>query len=271
MARFIGVDFSGGIAPWQPEVSRSTVWLATIDRKSEGLFLSGLMPVKDIPGPGRPFVKLARLLAEARYDAAAIDAPFSLPAAHLPPGGHAELLREVRSLPNGTRRDFPEGAALVKLGEKYSVKTKPKPLRETEEYWAKQGLNVRSAMWAGPRGGAPFAAACLRLLEMVGQPIWPWSEAQTGLLTEAFPAAQLHQWGLPHQRYSKGTQLDNRKKILAAIKQRLGVGTVFEETMLDSADALDSVIAAFAAIFVARAGGLKFGQLSQEGQIAVER
>jgi hypothetical protein len=42
-----------------------------------------------------------KLLAAGDFEAAAIDAPFSLPLAHMPRGGHAELLQQIRALPNG--------------------------------------------------------------------------------------------------------------------------------------------------------------------------
>ena len=56
-------------------------------------------------------------------------------------------------------------------------------------------------MWAGPRGGAAFTAACLVLAARTRRPVWPVARAGPGLLVEAFPAAQLRQWELPYQRY----------------------------------------------------------------------
>jgi hypothetical protein len=68
----------------------------------------------------------------------------------------------------------------------------------------KRRVNVRSTLWWKHRGGAPFAAACMKLIASAGQPpCWPWASANrgTGTLAEAFPAAQLRQWCLDHQGY----------------------------------------------------------------------
>jgi hypothetical protein len=46
-------------------------------------------------------------------------------------------------------------------------------MRLTEKYWQDKGVNVRSTMWAGPRGGAPFAVACMTLLARHDGPVWP--------------------------------------------------------------------------------------------------
>ncbi len=199
MVRYIGIDFSGAIAPWRVQNSRPTIWIATLEElRLRRLSLSSLLPVQALPGYGRPFLKLASLLAAGEFEAAAIDAPFSLPAAYLPAGGHADLLGRIRLTANGEGRDFPEGRALLSLVGRFATLSEAKPLRMTERYWAARHINVRSTLWAGARGGAPFTAACLRLLDTVSRPIWPWS-AGTGILGEAFPAAQLLEWGIPYQ------------------------------------------------------------------------
>ena len=51
----------------------------------------------------------------------------------------------------------------------------PKPMQKTEQVWRKRGVNVRSAMWNDPRGGAAFAVATLTLLAKVRRAAWPWS------------------------------------------------------------------------------------------------
>ena len=91
-ARFLGIDFSGGAAPWRPVCAKPTVWIAAL----EGPRLADLRPVQKLDGDSHPFDNLVTLLAEGRYRAAAIDAPFCLPEAHMPPGGHAQLLRDPR-------------------------------------------------------------------------------------------------------------------------------------------------------------------------------
>jgi hypothetical protein len=125
-------------------------------------------------------------------------------------------------------------------------------------------------MWAGPRGGAPFAAACLRLLEMVGRPIWPWAtDDQSGVLGEAFPAAQLRKWALPHQNYSRDDQVASREQIIESLNERVAIGKAEEQAMLRSADAVDAVIAAFAAVHIVRDKVFDTVKPSEEGLIAV--
>jgi predicted nuclease with RNAse H fold len=250
LTSFIGIDFSGGARPWRAVVGRPTVWLATVTG-SEKPRLEKLMAVQSLEGEGTPFDKLARLLAAGDFEAAAIDAPFSLPSIHLPRGGHGELLRLVRELPNAPDRPFPSGNSIVVLGETVASKARAKPLRETEAYWADRGVNVRSTMWDGARGGAPLTAACLRLLERAGRPCWPWAALQKGILVEAFPAAQLRHWGLPHQRYSGTDDAGVRETILEGIRKRIQMSSSHEDIMVKSADAVDATIAAFAAIAVA--------------------
>ncbi len=181
MSRFIGIDFSGGARPWRPFVKHPTVWLAIAAEIGDELRLEKLMPVQSLAGDGSPFDRLVEFLAAGDFAVAAIDAPFSLPLAHMPKGGQAELLHLVNSLPNGTDRPFPRGASIVTLVEAVAPKVQAKPLRQTEKYWTTHGVNTRSTMWAGPRGGAPFAAACLRLLERSERPLWPWARLQPGI------------------------------------------------------------------------------------------
>jgi predicted nuclease with RNAse H fold len=269
LSKFIGIDFSGGARPWRQTVSKPTVWLATLRQGGGNNRLESVIPVQQLSGTGTPFNRLVKLIAAGEFDAATIDAPFSLPSRHLPPGKHAELLRSIRALPNAPDRDFPLGSAIVLLGENVTVKHEPKPLRETERYWAERGVNTRSTMWSGIRGGAPFAAACLRLLELVGRPIWPWHDPQPGILGEAFPAAQLYQWGLPHRAYSKPSQTENREAIVRGLSARASIDPVDERKLLDSPDALDAVIAAFAAIAISKGEVANFSKPSEEGFIAV--
>ena len=86
--RFIGVDFSGGSKPWRSKVRSSTVWLATVCALRKHLVLQDLHPVQELSGSGDGFTKLVNWLGEGKFPAAAIDAPFSIPAVHLPDGEH---------------------------------------------------------------------------------------------------------------------------------------------------------------------------------------
>ncbi|ANI79266.1 DUF429 domain-containing protein [Sphingobium sp. EP60837] len=250
---YLGIDFSGGSAPWKKRCSRPTVWIATLNDANKP-HLIDVRPVQQLPGEGEPFHRLIALLRTGEYTAAAIDAPFSIPAENLPTGGHSALLSCVSGLPPAPDRPFPSGAALVELAQSFSpLGERKKPYRETERRWTARGVNTRSTLWNGPRGGAPFAAACLSLLTQAGRPIWPWKSGP-GMLVEAFPAAQLRAWGLPHGGYSKPEQRNVREQIVDGLKNRLEFSTEQRLTFLDVPDALDAVIAAFAAIAASQGG-----------------
>ena len=239
-ARFLGIDFSGAAAPWRPACSRPTVWVASVD----GPRLTELLPVQRLPGSGEPFERLVALLAEGRYRAAGIDAPFALPERHMPPDGHAALLADLAAMPPADDRPFPRGAALMEYARRRAALASPKPARETERMHGA----TRSTLWNGARPGAPFAAACLALLARAGRPVWPWKDAQ-GMLVEVFPAAQLRAWGLPSTNYASPEDRKVRVQIVAYLEEtrRLFIAPAERKQMLASADALDAVIAAFGA------------------------
>ena len=269
MSRFIGIDFSGGARPWRRSVSRPTVWIAVVEDSNEKRQLVELIPVQSLDGNEAPYDRLVKFLAAGDFEAAGIDAPFSLPLAHMPPGGHSELLQQVASLPNGADRPFPLGASIVALGEAVAPKFQAKPLRPTEAFWASKGVNTRSTMWNGPRGGAPFAAACLRLLELSGRPCWPWTTFQPGILCEAFPAAQLQHWRLPHRGYSGSEGANVRASILAGLDERVRMSSAHAQIAAENPDALDAIIAVFAAIAVADGTVVGFNAPYVDGFIAV--
>lgn len=239
-ARFLGIDFSGGAGPWRPVCARPTVWIASL----EGPRLAELLPVQALPGDGAPFERLGAFLREGRFRAAAIDAPFALPARHMPPGGHGQLLKDIADLPQADDRPFPRGAALLDYARRRAPIISAKPVRETERQYAA----TRSTLWNGVRPGAPFAAACLTLLARAGRPVWPWKDAP-GMLVEAFPAAQLKAWGLPHANYSAAEERKTRAVIIGDLEERrqLMIDAADRKQMLASADALDAVLAAFGA------------------------
>lgn len=239
-ARFLGIDFSGGAAPWRPVCANPTVWIAAL----EGPRLADLRPVQKLDGDSHPFDNLVALLGEGRYRAAAIDAPFCLPAAHMPPGGHAQLLRDIAQLPAAADRPFPRGADLVAYATTHAPLASAKPSRLTE----RQHHATRSTLWNGSRPGAPFAAACLTLIARSQRPIWPWKDAP-GMLVETFPAAQLKAWGLPNTGYADDEGRPIRAKIITRLedKQHLMIAPDDRRDMLRSADALDAVLAAFGA------------------------
>ena len=117
-----------------------------------------------------------------------------------------------------------------------------------------------------------MTAACLKFLYEAGRPIWPWKQRGRGLLAEAFPAAQLCNWKLPYQGYSRRTdgETKTRCEIVAAISDRIDLAT-FRQTVEQCADALDAVICAFAAMAVADGDVLFYAdeQMQTEGLIVV--
>jgi hypothetical protein len=249
---FLGIDFSGGAGPWKARCSKPTVWIATIE-DIVAPRLADLRPVQSLPGEGEPFTRLVSLLRAGDFAAAGIDAPFALPARYLPEGGYMELLNRVDRLSPMPDRPFASGAALVALAAETAPLDQKKPYRDTERVWVERGVNTRSTLWNGPRGGAAFTAACLTLLARSGRPVWPWKYGP-GMLVEAFPAAQLRTWALPHRGYGKPAQHNARKLILVGLGKRLDFTASQRDLMLGSADALDAVIAAFGAIAAAREG-----------------
>lgn len=239
-ARFLGIDFSGGSAPWRPVCARPTVWIAAL----EGFRLVDLRPVQQLEGDGDPFNNLVELLKGGRYRAAAIDAPFCLPEAHMPAGGHAQLLKDISQLPPADDRPFPRGADLVAYATAHAPLTSAKPSRLTE----RQHNATRSTLWNGSRPGAPFAAACLTLIARAHRPVWPWKDAP-GMLVETFPAAQLRAWGLSPTNYAAPEDRSARAKIVAHLEEtkHLLIDTADRKEMLKSSDALDAVLAVFGA------------------------
>jgi hypothetical protein len=269
-ARWLGIDFSGNDAMWRPRCGRSNVWIADVRREPAGLVLARLDRVQELSGDERPFDRLAALLRSASYRAAAIDAPFSVPLAHAPPLGHRALLERVAAL-ECESRSFPRGKLFADAITAARTPESAKPLRATERLWASRRVNVRSTLWAGARGGAPMTAACLLLLERARRPIWPWAPAAAeALVAEAFPAAQLLTWRLPHQKYDGKDGAPNRRAIASALAERLELGAL-REKMEASADALDAVLCAFAAIAVTegRLASAPAEGAAEEGWIAV--
>jgi len=95
---------------------------------------------------------------------------------------------------------------------------------------------------------------------------------QTGLLVEAFPAAQLSHWGMKHDRYDSESQerCANRKELVASLSKLVEVSDdALKRKMEQTADALDAVLCAFAAIAVSKGRLAQSPEPSDEGQIAV--
>ena len=241
-----GIDFSGNHKMWTSGCGRSNVWIATAKMQLGVLRLAELRPVQHLPGSAHPFERLVVLLKRDDYCGAAIDAPFSLPARHMPAGGLPTLLRDVERFPT-ENRPFAKGADLVAYAQQNAPLQEKKPLRKTERAWADRGVNIRSTLWNVPRGGAPFTVACLTLLANIGGPVWPWTRADRGLLVEAFPAGQLHDWELEHQGYTELGPSPNRDDILEDVARRIEIPDPMYRCCRSNADALDAVLCLFAA------------------------
>ncbi len=243
-----GIDFSGNVEMWEPRCGRSNVWIATARLGANQPELLKLGSVQELPGEVHPFDRLVKLLTDANYIATSIDAPFSLPARHMPKGGFPALLKAVNAFEK-EGQPFAKAEQLVRYAESIKPKKENKPMRATEALWKRQGANVRSTLWNGPRGGAPFTTACLTLLAKAGRPVWPWAKNGTGLLVEAFPAGQLRCWGLPDRGYANGAS--TRRKILQRLSNRIVLPATLRSKCLDNADALDAVLCLFSAIAAA--------------------
>jgi uncharacterized protein DUF429 len=235
--------------------------------------ITELRPVQELEGIGSPFERLANILAAKQFSAAAIDAPFSLPSRYVPVDGWLELLELVDALPFDLAAPFPNGRSLIALAETVASLDRPKPLRFTEKWWSDRGVNVRSTLWWKPRGGAPFAAACMKLLATAGSPpCWPWSAKTEGPIAEAFPAAQLWSWGLPFKKYDGRKGSDVRQQIIRGLESRVRFDR-FRNLAEESADALDAVISSFAGIAAYRGDALQpeadDATVLREGWIAV--
>jgi GTP pyrophosphokinase len=270
-SRWIGIDFSGDCRMWSSGCGISNVWVAEALESRTGLRLESLRRVQQLDGNGHPFDRLVGLLSRRDFNAAGIDAPFSVPAEFLPAGGHRALLGLVETINRQETNPFPSGQAFKDAVTNGHTLQSPKPYRKTEEYWKNKGVNVRSTLWVEPRGGSAMTSACLALLGRSGCNLWPWVESGPGLLVEAFPAAQLKTWKLPFQKYSgnDSVALNNRKAIVAALSKRIDLNG-HESALLSSADALDSVLCAFAGLAVTKCSVHNDGlSRDDEGAIAV--
>jgi Protein of unknown function (DUF429) len=270
---YLGIDFGGNHLMWRPN-RKGNIYIATVCCQQECLVLTGLQRVQCLPGDEPPFQRLIALLKTRNFAAAAIDAPFSIPRVYMPSGGHRDLLDQVAGIERDKNRPFPTAQGFASRFPVDPTMSSMKPLRKTELAWSEQGINVRSTLWAGPRGGAAMTAACLTLLHDCHSPIWPWDPPSEsgGLLVEAFPAAQLCHWKLEFQGYNgnEAEAASRRKDLVASVSNWIEIpDDSFRKEMEDSADALDAVLCAFAAIAVTTNQLAQTPIPGEEGAIAV--
>ena len=270
--RCIGIDFSGNFRMWSSGCGKSNVWIAETESGVSQPKIVSLRRVQQLEGDRDPFSRLVQYLRQSDFEVAAIDAPFSIPAEYLPFRRHRRLLELVANMKLSGSRPFPRAQDFVDGVLEGITPVTKKPLRQTEEYWRQRGMNVRSTLWAGPRGGAAMTAACLKLLYEADLPISPWERSRPRLLVEAFPAAQLYQWGLPHEAYNRNTEKESavRRSLVGSLAARIELGK-FRGMLEHCADALDAVVCAFAANAVATGHALCYAEdsLETEGLIAV--
>jgi len=251
--KYIGIDFSGNQSSWNPTNQESNIWIANSTENNNQLTLMALQRVQMLDGDARPFARLAALLREGAYSAAAIDAPFSIPWWFFFEGieSHAALLAEVDNFELNHNQDFPPGRSFREIFAQRIPFDFSKPLRVTENYWRGRKVETRSPVWTGARPGAPFASACIKLLAQSTVPIWPFVEPKpnTPILIEAFPAAQLKHWGLPFKNYNGANGEINRQIIANYLINNLGLIMSPENNIIitQNADALDAVICLYAA------------------------
>ncbi len=180
--RCLGIDFSGDFRMWSSDCGTSNVCIAETESGVSRLRLVNLQRMQQLGGDCDPFTRLAQYLRQTSFDVAAIDAPFSIPEEHLQAKGHQELLELVASMELSGTKPFPSAQALVNGVLKGMSPVVKKPLRRTEQHWKQKGVNVRSTLWSGPRGGAAMTAACFKLLHQADCPICPGRESARGCL-----------------------------------------------------------------------------------------
>ena len=92
MKRWLGIDFSGDNSKWTARCTRSNVWIADVRPARDAFGLHSLKRVQAYSklSLDEPFRVLAAALRKGDYEAAAIDAPFSVPARYIPAGGHSD-------------------------------------------------------------------------------------------------------------------------------------------------------------------------------------
>lgn len=256
MRTWIGIDFSGANGSWSPGTTKSNVWIAVVNQiRTTELRLSTLEQVQRFQSrdAAPPFKRLAHFLRDGDFDCAAIDAPFSLPSVALPKGSRADFLKRIKRLTLEAKRHIPHGAQLLAIAREQLPWLEERGTKQHYRAAEHRFSATRTSLWNGPRGGAAFTIACLRLLAEADQySLWNGAaDDKAPRIVEAYPAGQLRCWKLPAEKYN-GTEefaVSNRERIVAALEKDIGltIGTNHRQTVLGNADALDAVICAFGA------------------------
>ena len=287
---WVGVDFSGDYRKFGRNVQpqNQTVWIAEIHEiVGVSLRLNGLFSAQSdcefehrlISRQLPPFQRLVRLLQSDAYNGVGIDAPFSIPARHLPDGRWTQLKQRITEYvpaAHAKNQIFPTGEWLLDLARNVAPLESRKPLRQTEMRFR---AFARSTLWNGVRPGAPFASSCIRLLAESGKLCWPFEQVpvEASFVCEAFPAAQLEEWRCDRDGYNGVTPLAKQRRMAIVnwlvAELKLSVTKDQRKCMVSSADALDAVICAFAprAVALNSLAFLPEPEGNREGWIAVQK
>jgi hypothetical protein len=256
MEEWVGIDFSGSNPSWSPRTSRSNVWICILRETRRNQFrLIQLDRLQDFfpSGPLLPVQSLANFLEAGSFTCAAIDAPFSLPAVAMPKQGFLELLKEVRALKIEEGRWIPRGHQLIEIAQRRIPSLEDRGSKRYPRLVEKEFSASRTPLWGGPRPGAPFTVACLWLLANANvRHLWGGEkDASKARVVEAYPAGQLAHWRWPSKNYDgmKGDAPQARKSIVQKLKcsWSIEISDQAQFALEASADALDSLICAFAA------------------------
>jgi hypothetical protein len=144
---WLGIDFSGNHLMWRLN-RKSNVYIAEVRLRQGRPLLSTLQTVQELPGREEPFQRLVSLLRAKDYNAAAIDAPFSVPCECLPSEGHLALLEQVARIER-KNRPFPTAQDFVCRILSGRAMLRKKPLRESERSWSKNEdkCSIHSLGW----------------------------------------------------------------------------------------------------------------------------
>ena len=256
MKEWVGIDFSGSNPSWAPKTSKSNIWICVVRETRRNQFrLICLDRLQNFfrSGPLMPVQALAKYLETGPFTCAAIDAPFSLPVVAMPKRGFSELLEEVRALKIDVGRWIPRGRQLIEIAQQRIPDLEDRGSKSYPRVVEKEFGASRTPLWCGPRPGAPFTVACLWLLANANtKHLWGGEKGASKVrVVEAYPAGQLAYWRWPNKNYdgTKGDAPQNRKTIVQKLmlNWNIEIGDQARGALLESADALDSLICSFAA------------------------
>jgi hypothetical protein len=135
---WLGIDFSGNHRMWRPKKQRGNIYIAEVHSQQKLPLLTKLQTVQELPGEEEPFQRLERRLRARDFNAAAIDAPFSVPIAYLSSASYKALLEKTAGLERPKNRPFATANDFVCSVLAGRPILNKKPLRKTEALWIKK-------------------------------------------------------------------------------------------------------------------------------------